>query len=153
MKLQQIQNALSRHRYHVIQRDDRAHAAVTIILEEQVDGVKVLFIERSLSENDPWSGHIGFPGGKVESSDRCLRDAAEREAREEVGIKLSQSQYLGRISDVAPGGLGIVVSGFVYAVDGTPDFQPAPHEVARIFWMPLVEMTNPLRRSCVVLFV
>lgn len=146
MKLQQIENALNQHPFHVIQTRDRAHAAVAIILEEKRDGVNVLFIERSAAENDPWSGHIGFPGGKVERSDKSPRDAAEREVLEEVGIQLSQSRYLGRISDIAPPGLDIVVSGFVYAVNSSPELQPDSHEVAETFWLPLIEMANPLHR-------
>ncbi|WP_051293131.1 NUDIX hydrolase [Citrifermentans bremense] len=147
MKLQQIENALNRHPFHVIEARDRAHAAVAIILEEKLDeGVNVLFIERSKTESDPWSGHIGFPGGKVERSDKSHRDAAEREVMEEVGIELSRSRYLGRISDIAPAGLDIVVSGFVYAVNSTPELQPDSHEVTKAFWLPLTEMANPLHR-------
>lgn len=146
MQLQQIEKALNRHPFHVIQTRDRAHAAVAIILEEKVDGVNVLFIERSTTEMDPWSGHIGFPGGKVELSDRSPRDAAEREVMEEVGIQPSQSRYLGRVSDIAPAGLDIVISGFVYAVSSTLPLQPDPHEVAKTFWLPLIEMANPLHR-------
>lgn len=146
MKLQQIENALNRHPFHIIPSRHRAHAAVAIILEEKLEGVNVLFIERSTTDNDPWSGHIGFPGGKVERSDKSPRDAAEREVMEEVGIQLWKSRYLGRISDIAPAGLGIVVSGFVYAVNSTPQLQPDSHEVANAFWLPLIEIANPLHR-------
>lgn len=147
--IQQIEEALSRHPCRVIEPGTRAHAAVAIILQEKADGVNLLFIERSTNENDPWSGHIGFPGGRVEKSDGCPRVAAQREAMEELGIELGASRYLGRISDVAPPGLRLIVSGFVYAVEQTPHLNPDRQEVAGAFWLPLKEMANPLHRSYV----
>jgi len=150
MKLiQQIESALGRHPVRVIRPADRIHAAVAIILREKPDGVDLLFIERSTNEKDQWSGQIGFPGGKVEPGDDCPRAAAEREALEELGIELARSRYLGQVSDVIPAGLGIVVSGFVYAVEQTPNLKPDHHEVAEAFWLPLQEMKNPLHRSFV----
>jgi 8-oxo-dGTP pyrophosphatase MutT (NUDIX family) len=76
--MQQIESSLGQNRFNVIQPKGRAHAAIAILLEERAEGVRVLFIERSTNENDPWSGQIGFPGGRVETADNSPKDAAER---------------------------------------------------------------------------
>ena len=57
---------------------DRKGAAVAMILREAVEDVEMLFIERARHDSDPWSGHLAFPGGKVEEGEQP-QEAAERE--------------------------------------------------------------------------
>lgn len=146
-RIQHIGKVLNSHPFRIIEPGDRAHAAVALILEETPNGLNVLFIERSINANDLWSGQIAFPGGRVENHDNSPRHTAERETREELGVNLSEARYLGRLSDVVPGGLRIVVSCFVYAVDQHPILHPDHREVAAAFWLPLREINNPARRS------
>lgn len=145
--IEQISIALSNHQSRIIEPGGRAHAAVALILEEQPDGLSILFIKRSTNENDYWSGQIGFPGGRTESCDSTQRQTAERETREEIGLDLSAAHYLGRLSDIAPGGLQIVISCFVYAVKHHPVLHLAQDEIADVFWVPVRELVNPVRRS------
>jgi len=145
--VQHIRTALNSHPVRIIEPGDRAHAAVAMILEEQPDGPRILFIERSTNENDYWSGQIGFPGGREESCDKSPRHTAERETLEELGLDLSAAQYLGRLSDIAPGGLQIVVSCFVYAVRQHPVLCSDKNEIAGTFWVPAREFNNPARRT------
>ncbi|WP_243688706.1 NUDIX hydrolase [Geotalea toluenoxydans] len=112
---EQIQRVLGRHRPRTGKPGDRAHAAVSMILRERPDGLSVLLIQRSVNENDYWSGQIGLPGGRTESADNGPMNTAQRETREELGLDLSAARYLGRLKDIAPSGLNIVVSCFVYA--------------------------------------
>lgn len=142
-----ISTALNSQPVHIIEPGKRAHAAVAMILEEKPDGLNILFIQRSTDENDYWSGQIGFPGGRTEGGDGTPRDTAERETREEIGLDLSAAHYLGRLSDIAPGGLQIVVSCFVYAVKTHPGLYPDNREIAGAFWVPVRELDNPDRRS------
>ncbi len=151
--LQHLNRALNSHPAHVIEPGDRAHAAVALILEEQPDGPSILFIERSTNENDYWSGQIGLPGGRTESCDNSPRHTAERETREELGLDLSTAQYVGRLSDIAPGGLKIVVSCFAYAVNHHPVLYPDYNEIADAFWVPVREFNDPARRSHVKFLV
>ena len=37
-----------------------------MVLANQPDGPSVLFIERARHPGDPWSGHMAFPGGRVD---------------------------------------------------------------------------------------
>jgi len=146
-KVQQISTALTNHQPRIIEPMGRAHAAVALILEEQSDGLSILFIKRSTNENDYWSGQIGFPGRRTESCDSTLRHTAERETREEIGLDLSTARYLGRLNDISPGGLQIVISCFVYAVNLHPVLSPDDQEIADVFWVPVRELANPARRS------
>ncbi len=146
-KIQQIRMALTSHQPRIIEPGGRAHAAVALILEEQSDRLSILFIKRSTNENDYWSGQIGLPGGRTESCDSTTGHTAERETREEIGLDLSTAHYLGRLSDIAPGGLQIVISCFVYAVNQRPVLSPDDREIADAFWVPVRDLVNPARRS------
>ena len=56
-------------------REPEERAAVSIVARP--DG-GVLFIRRSEREGDPWSGHMAFPGGRMEVVDATSRHAANR---------------------------------------------------------------------------
>ena len=71
-------------------------AAVAAILRPRDRGLELLYIERRHRPNDPWSGHIAFPGGRVEPSDTSLRATAERETLEEIDLHLQKEHYIGR---------------------------------------------------------
>ena len=68
-----------------------------LVLREGSAGAEVLFIERAMRADDPWSGHMAFPGGRLEGGDDSARTAACRETREEVGLELSRAEYLGHL--------------------------------------------------------
>jgi len=140
-----IGKALKNHPAHIIAPGDRSQTAVALIIETLPNGANILFIERSTNENDFWSGQLALPGGRTEKSDKDPRDTAERETSEEIGLDLSATQYLGRLSDIAPGGLKIVVSCFVYAVHHRPALRPDRNEIADIFWVPVRKLIKPDR--------
>lgn len=121
---------------------DRIPAAVAMILRRGGAGLEIFFIRRAHHPNDPWSGNIGFPGGRYEPYDASLRHTAERETMEEVGIDLSAACYLGRLSDIVGHNLPVRVSCFVF---GLPD-QVEPvlgHEVHTAFWVGLDRLVDP----------
>ncbi|KAJ2878267.1 hypothetical protein H4R27_005888 [Coemansia aciculifera] len=63
---------------------------------------QILFIQRAKYPGDPWSGHIGFPGGKCDPTDASDQATAERETQEELGVDLTNPGdflYLGRLDD------------------------------------------------------
>lgn len=151
-KADQIERALKNRPVRVVEPRGRPHSAVAIILTETSNGPAVLLMERATNEHDLWSGQIGFPGGRTEKKDSSPRQAAERETREELGVDLSSASYLGRLGDLAPGGLSMVVSCFVYRVEQPPSQCLDHDEVARAFWFPLREMKNPARRTHVDLY-
>jgi 8-oxo-dGTP pyrophosphatase MutT (NUDIX family) len=123
------------------------HAAVALIVSETPSGLQILFIERAANENDPWSGNISFPGGKVENGDGDPRATAERETWEEVGIDLGKARYLGRLSDIASLRIPVNVSCFIYQTEHVGPFRLMEEEVQAAFWVPLADLTDPARHG------
>jgi len=148
-QIEHISIALNNHPVRIIEPGGRAHASVALILKEQPSGLSILLIERSTNTNDYWSGQIGLPGGRSETSDKSPQHTAERETGEEIGLDLSTTQFLGRLDDIAPGGLKIVISCFVYAVKVHPVLRLDKSEIADAFWVPACELKNPARISSV----
>jgi 8-oxo-dGTP pyrophosphatase MutT (NUDIX family) len=140
-----IRDALGVHRARVL--GGRRRAAVAMVLHEAAPGLEVLFIERAQRLGDPWSGHMAFPGGRVETADPDERAAAERETLEEVGLDLRTAEPLGRLDDLHAGlrlVSPLVLSAFVYRV-GTRDPLRLNHEVREALWVPVGTLLDPAR--------
>jgi len=109
---------------------------------------EVLFIERARHDGDPWSGHMAFPGGRLDPGDVGPRQAAERETLEEVGVDLVGAERLGRLDDLegqrASGAPQLVISAFVYHLPSPPPLEPN-YEVEEAFWFPLPALREASR--------
>ncbi len=127
-------------------------AAVSVILGQNTDagsrtGPDVLFIERATHDGDPWSGHMAFPGGRVDPGDAgSTYAAAKRETAEEIGVDLSDAMRLGRLPDQQGGPQGtqmrLSVTPHVFAWQGErPALQPN-HEVADCVWVSVADLFN-----------
>jgi 8-oxo-dGTP pyrophosphatase MutT (NUDIX family) len=125
--------------------NSRSPTAVALLLRVESDGPSVLFIERAFNEHDPWSGNIGFPGGRMDAGDSDLRHTAERETMEEIGISLVDAERLGRLPDIVGANLPVRVACFVYFLKsvGPLDLNA---EVNDAFWVPLSVLTDPARQ-------
>ena len=143
--IEKIGKALAVHPARILEPAAGLNSAVAVILRQTPTGPQILFIERSTNENDPWSGQIAFPGGKSERGDGSLRQTAERETWEELGVDLTAARFLGRLDDVAPAGLSVTVSCFVYAVGQGQELHLNKSEVASAFWTPFCEICQPSR--------
>ena len=69
--------------------DEEPHAAVAIVRARQ-PRESVLLIRRSERQEDSWSGHWSFPGGRRDPEDPDLLHTAFRELEEECGIRLGR---------------------------------------------------------------
>lgn len=140
--LQLIQTRLAGHRpSRKLLRPLMKRSAVAIILQVQAGELHILMIKRAERKGDPWSGHMAFPGGRMDRDDRNGFDAAVRETEEEVGLTLGpEDQCIGRLSDLNArphrGALGMAVSPFVFHLDREVSFVPN-YEVAEVVWVPL----------------
>ncbi|GAB0491239.1 hypothetical protein MMPV_002491 [Pyropia vietnamensis] len=72
------------------------------VTESQLVDMEVLLIQRTARVGDPWSGHLAFPGGRVEAGEGD-EEAAARETAEEVGLDLRTGAWvcLGHLDDVS----------------------------------------------------
>jgi len=141
--LHDIRSGLGQHTPRL--QESGHNAAVAVILRPDGNDVQLLYIERAHTSRDPWSGHIAFPGGRVEESDPSLRATAERETREEVGLHLHDAHCLGRLDDVQGSSLPVRVAAFVFAVESDIELDTNV-EVHRAFWRPLRTLCDPHRQ-------
>lgn len=123
-------------------------ASVAAILRQRPgeDGAELFFIQRAEHPNDPWSGHIAFPGGRHEPSDASLLATAMRETKEEVGLDLARAELLGRLPDVPAFSRSkrgrLVVTPWLFALREPLDVVPNTAEVAAAIWMPFATLAR-----------
>jgi 8-oxo-dGTP pyrophosphatase MutT (NUDIX family) len=129
-----------------------SHAAVALILREshEFSDVELLLIRRSEHPADPWSGHMAFPGGRVESNDETPFDTAKRETFEEIGIDLDASaEFLGRLSELRARSrrqiLPMSIFPFVFAAREAFELK-RNEEIAEALWIPLEFFLNKSNR-------
>ncbi|MCX4512329.1 CoA pyrophosphatase [Streptomyces sp. NBC_01619] len=130
-------------------------SAVLILFGEGARGPELLLMERASSLRSH-AGQPSFPGGALDPEDGDpatigpLR-AALREAQEETGLDPAGVQVFG----VLPR-LYIPVSGFVVTPvlgwwrDRTPVVAVDPAETARVFTVPVADLTDPANRATTV---
>lgn len=112
-------------------------AAVLVPLLDGEDGLELLLTVRSAKLSNH-AGEIAFPGGRVEPGETDLQ-AALRETHEEVGLVVSPSEVLGRLSD-HPSPAGYVATPLVARLPWPQVVTPDPAEVAKVFTVPLAAL-------------
>ncbi|MGC2034838.1 MAG: CoA pyrophosphatase [Thermoplasmata archaeon] len=118
---------------------DAAGASVAIILREGAREIETLLIERTVREEDPASGQVALPGGRVRSSDRSLQETALREIEEEVGLRGSDLVRPPRFVGLQEARVFSMTVAIFAATLGPSSNAPAvtdPAEVAQVFWFP-----------------
>jgi 8-oxo-dGTP pyrophosphatase MutT (NUDIX family) len=103
----------------------------------------VLLLRRATHPLDPWSGHMGLPGGRHEERDDGLLRTALRETHEEVGLELERDgRVLGALGEYAGRGSGVAsirIAAFVAEVGEAPELVLSG-EVDAAYWVPLDEL-------------
>ncbi len=128
-------------------------AAVALVLRDGPEGggLELLFIRRAEQERDPWSGHIGFPGGRAEAGDESPEATAVRETLEETGLDLARDgERLGALDDVQAMARGrpvdLVIAPRVFRLRSRLDGAPS-HEVESLHWLSLERLLADETRS------
>ena len=149
IRVDEVRGALGLHRPRLVSGSERPFASVAMILAGALNEPEVLFIERARREGDRWSGQMAFPGGRVEEADRDLRDTAERETCEEVGIDLSGAELLGRLDDQggrrAGASSAFFIAAYVYYLAAAPALELS-QEVEEALWVPASRLADPASR-------
>jgi 8-oxo-dGTP pyrophosphatase MutT (NUDIX family) len=127
-------------------------AAVALVLRDgEPGGLELLFNRRAEQEKDPWSGHMGFPGGRAEPGDGGPEATAVRETLEETGLDLAgDGERVGALDEVRALARGrpvdLVIAPFVFRLARRLDGAPS-HEVVSLHWLPLERLLAPGSRS------
>jgi 8-oxo-dGTP pyrophosphatase MutT (NUDIX family) len=153
--LEGIADALRGRQPRVI--DGTAHAAaVALVLRPGPRGLEALFIKRADHPRDPWSGHVGLPGGRAESHDEGLVDTAIRETEEEIGLSLRGDRHLlGALDETRATArsrsIDMKIAPFVFAATEPPHPLVLSDEVAAAYWIPLVEVFDSAHTASVAM--
>lgn len=157
-KLEELERALRGHRAQRVSLDgEPSRAAVALVLEPRADDVHLFFIHRAEHAADPWSGHMGFPGGRKDPDDPDVLQTVLREVHEEVGIDLRHhGRLIGPIDEVQGVARGhqlpLVISPFVFALEEPVEARPN-HEVQSVLWVPLEFLADSANESIVEYFI
>lgn len=106
----------------------RDQILVPLILRPKYDGVH--------------AGQMAFPGGRYEKTDENLIRTALREAQEEIGIKASDVQILGKLTELFIPPSNFYVLPVVGKLAYKPDFYPDPREVEAVLEVNLEELMD-----------
>ena len=148
-----IQQRLQRHASRKIPwRQKLTRSAVATVLHVDGDGrTEVLLMQRAARDGDPWSGHISYPGGRMQEEDANAIATAEREMLEEVGLDIRQSgKFVARLSDVITREHSrmrpMVVTPYVYIVESKPATVSSIEAISS-FWCPLEFLADRRNRE------
>ncbi len=101
----------------------------------------IVFTRRA-ADLQRFPGEMSFPGGRREAADASLETTALREAEEEVGVRATHVEFVGRLDDrVAYGGHRI--RPFVAVLRAEARLVANPREVDRLFLLPLHRFLDP----------
>jgi 8-oxo-dGTP pyrophosphatase MutT (NUDIX family) len=137
---QLLASRLAQRRSVNVELPDASLAGVAVVLAPDPDAV--LLIRRAERVGDPWSGHMGLPGGRFQAGDADLLATAVRETREELSLSLAPTSFLGVLDDVSPKTpipRPVVVRPFIFAIEQRPSLVPND-EVALVLWVDLAEL-------------
>jgi 8-oxo-dGTP pyrophosphatase MutT (NUDIX family) len=114
-------------------------SAVAVLLFAIENTYHCVLIQRT-EYNGKHSGQISFPGGKKDPEDTDLLATAKRECFEEIGVDVSDSDYLGKLSNVYIPVSGFLVEPHVFYYPEVPAFVQQEREVASVFTISLEEL-------------
>jgi 8-oxo-dGTP pyrophosphatase MutT (NUDIX family) len=131
-----------------------ARAAVAAILRDGAEGLELLFIRRAEHERDPWSGQMGFPGGRAEPGEDDLVATAVRETSEETEIDLrADAECLGALDEVRALARGrpvdLAITPYVFGLRHRVEGRPSAAEVVSLHWLPLPRLLDTTHHQTV----
>ena len=130
----------------------RSSVAIIITDSHSENQAKILMIRRATRKGDPWSGDMGFPGGRFSpAEDKSIYETAIRELYEETGVEVKHGlENIGRLSELltrahektAP----MIITPFVFRINNIPDFK-TNNEVEELVWIPLSYFLDQRNRN------
>lgn len=125
-----------------VSEEQEANAAVALLLKIMNQDINILFVKRIEPSDDPWSGHIAFPGGKWSVKDQNLKQTIIREIFEETHIDLDDCcRFIGVMT--ATGSTLIEklkILPFVILVEQNPTIEINKRELEWYGWISMEEL-------------
>jgi 8-oxo-dGTP pyrophosphatase MutT (NUDIX family) len=151
--IQRLAAHLREHPPTAAAEPERLLAAVALCIVPDPDAI--LIIQRAPFPDDPWSGHMGLPGGRREPADEDLVATAIRETGEELGVRLDRTMLISALDDVHPRSRvasPFLVRPFLFSL---PTRQPLTlsDEVATAEWLPIARLLDPVTYQTMTLTV
>jgi 8-oxo-dGTP pyrophosphatase MutT (NUDIX family) len=117
-------------------------AAVLVPLFEADDEAHVILTKRP-DTMPTHQGEVSFPGGGLRDGvDDSRKDAALREAEEEIGLPPAAVEVVAELDTLATVGSRFTITPFVGIIDRLPQLVPHPGEVVKILEVPLSELLD-----------
>jgi 8-oxo-dGTP pyrophosphatase MutT (NUDIX family) len=116
-------------------------AAVCVIVTDDGEGAAAVVVTQRTAHLRTHPGQYALPGGRVDPGE-SVEDAVRREAREEVGLQLERSDFLGRLDDF-PTRSGYLITPLVAWAPAGAALCANPGEVAAIHCVPLMDLSLP----------
>lgn len=116
-------------------------AAVCLILTDDGNGDPSLVLTLRAKRLNTHSGQYALPGGRIDQGETAI-DAAVRETREEIGLKLKPEAILGRLDDY-PTRSGYLITPIVAWAADTAGMNPNVTEVEAIYRVNLSDLDRP----------
>jgi len=124
-------------------------AAVLVPIYRDAAGeLRVVLLRRTAG--GPHGGQIAFPGGKLDTTDPSLRDAALREAWEEIGLDPSAVEILTPLDPFETRATGFRIYPFLARVTRPEQWTIAEREVAEVLEPRVRDLVDPANRGHVM---
>ncbi|HZD35324.1 MAG TPA: CoA pyrophosphatase [Nitrososphaeraceae archaeon] len=118
-------------------------SSVVVLIHFTKDSPHILLTKRS-SNLRSHSGEISFPGGRYTREDKTLLNTALRELGEEIGIKISSEDILGRLDAVKTLTSNFYIVPFVSVLQSIVQPVPFADEVDAVLDLPLISLLSTM---------
>lgn len=125
----------------VVKKNPRKAAVLALFYPDKNDNTNIVLILRKTYKG-VHSAQIGFPGGKVELTDKDLEETAIRETYEEVGVRPENINILKKLTKIYIPPSNFWVYPFIGITNHTPKFVRQETEVERILEIKLEDFLN-----------
>lgn len=128
--------------------DDSSYkkSAVNLILFDSLQTTKFILIKRN-SKLEYHSGQISLPGGSFDDSDKNLWETAKRETYEEIGIKLTDQNYIRELSPLYIPVSKFLVYPFVSYIPFVPQLNLNKSEVEKAYFADIYKFFDKSNKS------
>lgn len=88
------------------------------------------------------AGQVSFPGGRIDPTDAHAEAAALREAEEEIALRATDVELVGRLGEYVTG-TGYAITPVIGFLRPGLAYTPSPHEVEDVFELPMSLLLDP----------